>query len=97
MRAARAARFSTVPAQDPGLSKETRGLPGATHRRAARAVSVPALSVATIMVEKPGVIRRAEAPAWVVEDFTAGVGADRTAAAGIINRSLVDLLVDREI
>ena len=89
MRAPDPAQFSIVPAQDPDLSKEIPGLPGVTHRRAARAASVPAHSVATIMVEKPGVIPRGEAPAWVVEDFTAGVGAaeDLTVAAGITNRS----------
>jgi hypothetical protein len=68
----------------PGRSRETGGRPADTLHRAARAAYTRAHSVATIMAERPGAIRHAEARASVVAgvstaaaDLMAAGGADR--------------------
>src|ERR1700730_14159916 len=64
----RAAGFTTVPAQRLGLSTVIPKPREDTLNPAARAAFNPARSAATAMVEKPGVIRHAEAQASVVAD-----------------------------
>ena len=85
-----AAEFTTVPGLRPGLSTETGRRREDMLNLAVRAASARAPSVATSMVDRPGVIRHADKPASVGEPerLTAeGHGAaDLTAAAGVINR-----------
>jgi hypothetical protein len=54
----------------PGRSRETGGRLEDMLRLAARAAFARARSVATIMAERPGAIRHAEAPVSVAEAFT---------------------------
>ena len=61
--AATAAEFTTVPAQRPGLSTETLRRLEDTLNPAAKAAFAREHSAATATAERPGAIRRAEAPA----------------------------------
>ena len=54
-------------------------------------------SAATTTAERPGAILRAEAPAWVAEDFTAAAVAGTAAVAGGGNPRFVMLPVKPEI
>ena len=65
---------------------------------AVRAASTRAPSATTTTAERPGAILPAEAPAWVVEAFTAAVAEAFTAAvAGGGNRRFVRFPVERAI
>jgi hypothetical protein len=91
-----AAELATVPAQRPGLSKETPRLHGDTRHPAVKAASGLARLAAILMADKPGATLREAVPAWArlmpVKDL-AGVAELRTAAvvamavAGTGNRS----------
>jgi hypothetical protein len=87
-----AAEIPIVPAQRPGLLKETTKRLEDMLNPAVRAASARAPSAATTMAEKPGAIRHAEAPASAGEE-------ERVveAVAGIDNRSFVGFLIHREI
>jgi len=80
----------TVQARCPDLSMETvRRLEATLLNPTVRAVFARALSAATIMADKPGVIHPVEAPASVAEDFTVVAAEGLMAAvAGADNRSL---------
>jgi len=78
-----AAEFTTVPAQRPGLSTGTSMRLEDTRNPAVRAASAQAPSAATIMADRPGAFRRAEAQAWVAEQRVAAE--DLTAVAGVGN------------
>jgi hypothetical protein len=69
------AEIPTVPAQRPGLLKETTRLLGDTVNPAVRAVSARAPSAAITMAERLGAFRHAEVPASVVEERVAAVAA----------------------
>ena len=71
---ARAAESTTVPAQPPGLSTETRRLLEDTPNPAVRAASARAPSAATTMADRQGAFRHAEAPASVAEQRVGGGG-----------------------
>ena len=58
----RAAELAIVPAQRPGLSKETARLHEATRHRTAKAASDPAHIAATITADRPGATPREAAP-----------------------------------
>jgi len=60
----RAAEFTTVPAQAPGLSRETGRRLEDTLHPVARAAFARVRSAATITVESPGAIPPEETPAW---------------------------------
>ena len=85
---------STGPAEGPGpgLSTAIAGLPEDMPNHGVRAASAQARLAATAAAGKQEAFPRAEAPASVAEVFTAGA-----AVAGIDARSLVRLLVLREI
>ncbi len=78
-----AAEFTTVPAQRPGLSTGTPRRLEDTRNPAVRAASAQVPSAATIMADRPGAFRHAEARAWVVEQRVAAE--DFTVVAGIGN------------
>jgi len=59
-----AAELATVPAQRPGLSKETPRLHGDTRHPAVKAASALARLAAILMADKPGATLREAVPAW---------------------------------
>jgi hypothetical protein len=81
----------TVPAQRPGLLKETIKQVEDTLNPAVRAVRARAPSAVTTTVERQGAIHHAEVPASAAEEGHAA------AAAGIDSRSFVGFLIHREI
>ena len=87
-----AAEIPTVPAQRPGLLKETTRLLEDTLNPAVRAVRARAPSAATTMAERQGAIHHAEVPASVAEQRVVVLAAV-VAAAGIGNRRIVMFLV----
>ena len=84
-----AARLKTVPAQRPGLLKETITQLEDTLNLAVRVAFARAPSATTTMAGRKGVFRHAEVPASAVEA--------RVAAEGTDDRSFVRFLVLREI
>ena len=78
-----AAGLKTVPAQRPGLLKETITLLEDTLNPAVKAVRARAPSATTAMADKKGASHHAEVPA-------SAAGAARVAAAGIDNRIFSD-------
>lgn len=99
-----AAKFSTVPARRPGLSREApRPLEDTLHHRV-KAELVPVPSATMAMAGRQGPTRHAEAPALVAERVAAegvreegGTLAEGRAVAGAGNCSFVMIQVDREI
>src|SRR5277367_1580940 len=90
-----ARELSTGPGEWPGLSRGIGRRLADTQRRAVRAASARGPSAATTMVDRPGAIPRAEAPASVAaEGFTEVAGA-ATAAEGGGNRDSGRFLQDR--
>ena len=77
-----AAEFTTVPAQQPAHLAEMLARPEDTLNLAVRPAPARVRSVATIMADRHGAIRRAEAAASVAAGMPAVV---RTVAAGITN------------
>ena len=83
---ASAAGFTTIPGPRRNLSKETGRRPAGMLNRAVRAASARALSAATITVERPGAIRRAETPVWVAAVVERLMVVEVTAVAGVIDQ-----------
>jgi hypothetical protein len=88
-----AAELTTVPAQRPGLSRETSRRLEAMLHPALRVASARVPSAATAMADRPRAIRHAERPASVAEQRAAAVAGRVVAVAGVINRSFVMFLV----
>lgn len=84
------AEHSIVPAQQPGLSAETRELPEDTLNPTARAASAQGHSATMTMADRKGVFRHEEAPASAAEVFTEAVAEAFTeAVAGTASRTLL--------
>jgi hypothetical protein len=81
------AAFTTVLGQRPSLSAEIPRRCEDMVNRALRVTSTRMPSAATIMVEKPGVIRRAVAPASAAEGRTAVSAVEEAMEADITNRN----------
>lgn len=79
-----AVEFIIAPAGQPDHSTETIRLHEDTRNHAARLEPGRARSVVLGRAGKRGAIPRAEAPASVVEDFTAAVAEDSTVAAELM-------------
>src|ERR1700675_2251704 len=88
---AAAGPLRAVPAQPPGLLRETTRLLEGTLNHVVRAARARAPSAATTMAERPGVIPLVGVPVSVAEEHVAAV--DRAAGAAIGNPSVVMLLV----
>jgi hypothetical protein len=86
-----AAALTVVPAQPPGLLRETTRLLEGTLNHAVRAARARAPSAATTMAERPGVIPLVGVPVSVAEEHVAAE--DRAAVAAIGNPSVVMFLV----
>ena len=89
--------ITTVPAQQPGLLKETITLLGDTLNPAVRAVSARAPSATTTMADRKGAFRRAEVPASAAAEGRVAAVRVAAAVADTDNRSFVRFLVRREI
>jgi len=86
-----AAKFTTIPAQQPGLSVEIPGLLVDTLNPVGRAASARAPSAAMTVADKKEAFRHAEAPASAAaERFTVVEAEGLTGAvAGVANRTLL--------
>src|SRR6266481_5319045 len=93
---AAAAGLKTVPAQQPGLLKETITLLEDTLNPAVRAAFARAPSATTTMADRKGAFRHAEAPASAAEERVAAVRVAEV-VADTDNRSFVGFLIHREI
>src|SRR6266478_2116637 len=91
-----AAELKTVPAQQPGLLKETITLLEDTLNPAVRAAFARAPSATTTMADRKGAFRHAEAPASAAEERVAAVRVAEV-VADTDNRSFVGFLIHREI
>jgi len=92
----RRAAFSTVPVEPPDLSREARRLPADTLHPEVKREPARVLSATKATAERPGVIRRGEAPASAVAEERAAVAVG-TVVAGTVNRSDFNALGDPEI
>jgi hypothetical protein len=90
---AAAAGLKTVPAQRPGLLKETITLLEATLNLTVRAASGRVPSATTTMADRKGAFRHAEAPASAEEEGRVAAEDLAAAVADIDNQNFVRFLV----